>query len=169
MLVYTTSNVILLKAQLGSSPWEEGKACLERHKLEREEPHLSCIAVFVWTFLFSCLGCPVIPFCLKPLSSRAETEAWSWDWDGQGRVGPGVHRVQDTGRAGSSPQEGAWLAQHGQAFSPHRAKKPFDSKASSVQSEHWKSKPCCTLSTSSPRCQCLNLVATFRRVNLFQR
>lgn len=153
MLVYTTSNLILLKAQLGSSPWKEGKACLERYKLEREEPHLSCIAVFIETFLFSCLGCPVIPFCLNPLSSRAETEVCSWDSDGQGQVGPGVRRVQATGTA----------------FSPHMAKKPLDSKASSVQSKHWKSKPCCTLSASSPRCQCLNPVATFRSTNLFQR
>lgn len=38
-----------------------------------------------------------------------------------------------------------------------------------LQSKYWKSKPLCTLSTLSPRCQCLNLMATFRSINLFQR
>lgn len=37
--------------------------------------------------------------------------------------------------ASSSPQEGAWLAQHGQASSPHRAKKLFDSKAKSAAAQ----------------------------------
>lgn len=47
-------------------------------------------------------------------------------------VGPGVCRVQTTGMASSSPQEGAWLAEHGQASGPHRAIKPLDSAARSA-------------------------------------
>lgn len=103
------------KSLSGGTPTRAGKA---RFKL------YCCVYIDISVFL------PVIPFCLKPWSSRAETEICSWGSDGQGRVGPGESRVQGTGTASSSPQEGAWQAQHGQAS--HRAKKPFDSKASSA-------------------------------------
>lgn len=39
------SNVLLLKAQLGSSPWQEGKAHLERYQLDQEKSSLNGTAV----------------------------------------------------------------------------------------------------------------------------
>lgn len=149
---------------MGSSPQKEGKACLERYNLEQEKPDLSSTAVFIWTFLFSHLGCPVIAPLSQPLSSRADTEACSWDSAGQGSAGcrplawpAALHR-----------REPGW---HSTAKPPahKRPKSLLTARPDLLQSKHWKSKPLCTLSTSSPRCQCLNLVATFRSINLFQR
>lgn len=83
MLVTSTSDVLLLKVQLGSCPWKEGQACLERQKLEHEKPSWSCIAV---SFPGFPPGLPRDHPLAASWSSRAEAGAFR-DSGRQGLVG----------------------------------------------------------------------------------
>lgn len=90
--------------------------------------------------------------------SAAETQMGRAGW-----WGPGVHRVLAIAPGSSSPPGGAWLAP---SLQPQRAKKPWQARLELLQSKHWEKQ---TTLRALPRCQCLNLVASFRSINLFQK
>lgn len=108
------------------------------------------------------------PLSSQALSSRTETGVCSRDSDGQGPVvearaaqGAAGHRP-----AGSSPwREAGW---HGTAKPPARKwpKCLLTGKAGAAAIYTLGKQ---TTLRTSPRCQCLNLVAAFRGVNLFQK